>query len=394
MNKLMRIALFLLMSIVLSGCLTDNTRPDPNGPEALKFKMEFEEGRLAEYSLTNDRKRYDNIRFASEKYEDLIKSGSRYGEYGLAKLLQNWYPEHEEDTVKYLITCAKRSSYTSDMFPDSAMDSAFSVAAMAQLSDIATAKHDRQDIADSLRRMMSKVVTEEVRAWADTMKTNTVSAKIYEDVISAVESDYQSSGYVKVLSWDEISKILVNGDAVDGSPAGGGGMCRSKPSYSVVRFVKSLDAASQCQYDFEIQLTGNDTFDAAAKARSAMRCQLVKEFRTAHPSLSVDDIGLSYPFWNHSGSTIKGTVVAKFMKVSVMRLEYDDATGFGKITVRLGDSDVVAAKKLAIDNIEELATRKNIVNVVGKRPPKGARYKTTNEQTTKDGLLEIEFKCE
>ena len=369
MNKLIRTALSLLTSIVLSGCLTDDTPPDPNGPEALKFKMEFEEGRFAELSLDKDRKRYDNIRFASEKYEDLIKSGSRYGEYGLAKLLRNWYPEHEEDTVKYLITCAKRSSYTSDLFPDSAMDSAFSVAAMAQLSDIATAKHDRQDIADSLRRMMSKVVTEEVRAWADTMKTNTVSAKIYEDVISAVESDYQSSGYVKVLSWDEISKILVNGDSVGDSPAGGGPMRRSKPSYSVVRFVKSLDAASQCQYDFEIQLTGNDTFDAAAKARSAMRCQLVKEFRTAHPSLSVDDIGLSYPFWNHSGSTIKGTV-------------------------RLGDSDVVAAKKLAIDNIEELATRKNIVNVVGKRPPKGARYKTTNEQTTKDGLLEIEFKCE
>ncbi|MBO7725355.1 MAG: hypothetical protein J6S40_02710 [Thermoguttaceae bacterium] len=80
--------------------------------------------------------------------------------------------------------------------------------------------------------------------------------------------------------------------------------------------------------------------------------------------------------------------------MSVVRLVYDDATDFGKIAVRLGNGDVAVARKLAIENIEELATRENIVNVVGRRPPKGARYKVGKVQITKDGLLEIEFKCE
>ena len=49
------------------------------------------------------------------------------------------------------------------------------------------------------------------------------------------------------------------------------------------------------------------------------------------------------------------------------------------------------ARDFAIQNIEELATRKGIANIVGQRPPPGARYKTRNERIIEDGLLEIEF---
>ena len=76
--------------------------------------------------------------------------------------------------------------------------------------------------------------------------------------------------------------------------------------------------------------------------------------------------------------------------MSVVRLEYNAATCRGKIAVRFGGNDVEAAKKLAFATIEELATRRNIAVVVGKRPPKGARY-VVGDCKIKGGLLEIEF---
>ena len=78
--------------------------------------------------------------------------------------------------MKNLISCAKRSSHTSYMFPDSAMDSAFSIAALAKLADIAVSDYDRHDVAASLRNMMSDIVTQEVRSWANEMKADSDSA--------------------------------------------------------------------------------------------------------------------------------------------------------------------------------------------------------------------------
>ena len=380
MNTLIRQPSLFLMSVaVLSGCIDMDMRP-PKDPVVIEHVRMFEEGRRYELHEHNESNNSANILHAVETYESLIKKGSRYGEYGLARLLYSW--DDYEEAVKYFLMCAKRSSYTSDLFPDSVMDSAFSAAAMAELASIA--EHDRPDVADSLRRTMSDVVTPEVRAWAYTMKTNAVSEKIYRNVISAIESCRQSREYVKVLEWSEISSAFFN----EGASGGGRPIRLLKSSYSVVRFVKIPGVTSQ--YDFEVRLDGNNnTFDADKMVESAIRRHLVEEFLAENPHDSADDVRISRRSWDHFGSTIKGSVVA--MKVSAVRLEYDDTTGRGKIAVRLDGRNVSAAKEWALKNIGELAAGKNIVLVAGRPPPPGARYKAGSERMTEDGLLEIEF---
>lgn len=379
-------ALFLLAVAIVSGCSTiesarswvrDSQRPQ-EGAEALEYRKLFEAGRRSEFK--------GDIRIASDTYGWLIGRGNRYGEYGLAKLLHSWNPGCDE-AIKYFLNCAKRSSHTSDLFPDSAMDSAFSAAAMVELSEIAISDHDRQDIADSLQRTMSGIVTQEVRAWADEMDADSETKEIYKDIISAVRSCEHGREYVKVLKWSEISKAFVNGAAAETTQGGANAVCQTKSSYSVLSFVKNMDAPFQ--YDFEVQLSGGDTLEAADKVRSAIRRQLVKEFRDANPHDSVSDIRTSFPSWRQLRSTIKGSAVA--MKVSAVRLEYDQLTKHGKIAVRLDGRNVDAARKWAIENIEELATGKNIVLVAGNLPPPGAQYRIGSERTTDDGLLEIEF---
>ena len=194
---------------------------------------------------------------------------------------------------------------------------------------------------------------------------------------------FESREYVKVLEWSEISSVFING----GEPEGGKSVRLPKSSYSVVRFVKIPGAASQ--YDFEVRLNGNNTFEADKRVESAIRRHLVEEFLAENPHDSADDVRISRRSWDHSGETIKGSVVA--MKVSAVRLEYDDTTGRGKIAVRLDGRNVSAAKEWALKNIEDLASGKNIVLVAGKPPPPGACYKVGNERMTDDGLLEIEF---
>lgn len=365
------------MVAVLSGCVSDNQRPS-EGAEDLQYRQLFEAGRRAEAK--------GDIRIAGDTYGWLIGRGSRYGEYGLAMLQLRREPGSIE-AAKYLIACAKRSSHTSSLFPDSAMDSAFSIAAMTKLADLAISEHDRPDVAASLRSTMADVVTPEVRAWAREKKADADSAAIYRDVISAVESCRQNREYVKVFKWAEISDVFTSAGNADGTQGEGRSGGAPKSSYSVVKFVKTPGAT--CQYDFEVRLNGNGTFELAEKIRSEIRRQLVKEFLAANPNDGVSDVRTTFLAWNQMESTINGSAVV--MKVSAVRLEYDEATGRGKIAVRLDGRDVGAARKWAIENIEELATGKNIALVAGMPPPAGAHYRTGNERKTDDGLLEIEF---
>ena len=381
-------ALFLTAALVLTGCLSDSPE---NSAEVLHYTNVFKAGRRAEFK--------GDILIADDTYSWLIGRGSRYGEYGRAMLLLRMEPD-DMQAVKYLLACAKRSFHsseffkgTSGFFQDTAMDSAFSVAAMAKLAEIAISEYDRRDVADSLRRMMSDVVKPEVRVWTDDMKANADSAKIYNDIISAVESCRQSREYVRVLKWPEISKVFLKEEP---GASRGCGVAHPKKSYSVVRFDKA--PGTTCGYDFEVRLTENGTIDeTAGRVRSAIRRMITKEFMDENPHEDTDNVGILFSSWNHSGLTIMGSVEAVSMKVSVVRLEYNDAaggygtSGHGKIAVRIGGNDLDMAKKLAIGNIEELATRKNIANVVGRRPPPGARYRTGIERMTDDGLLEIEF---
>ena len=196
-------ALFLPVVAVLSGCLIiDDSQPPPGGAEVLELQHRklFEVGRRAEFQ--------GDGKIAGDTYGWLVERGSHYGEYGLAMLLLRREPGSRE-AVKLLLSCANHSSHTPDLFPDPAMESAFSVAAMAKLSDIAAFKHGRPEIAASLRSEIFRLVTPEVRAWAEKMKADADSAAIYGDVISAVESARQSREYVTGLKWTEISKVLL-----------------------------------------------------------------------------------------------------------------------------------------------------------------------------------------
>ena len=374
-------ALFLLAVAVSLGCsiICGCQRP-PDGAEVLHRKY-FEAGRRSESK--------GDVKIAGDSYDYLIKCGSFYGEYGLAMLLLRREPGSRE-AVNHLLSCAQRTSDMSDLFPVSVEESAFSVAAMAKLSDIAVADHDRSDVAASLRGKMSGIVTAEVRKWAKEMKADTDSAMIYGDVISAVESTRQSREYAKPIDWTEIRKMFKNSDADNAQNGGGQALQQRSPysPYKVVKFNKVPGAT--CQYDFEVRLTGNGTIKTTTeKVRSEIRSQLVKEFLSANGYQGVDDVRTSFPSWQQSESSIKGSVVA--FKMSVVRLEYNAPARCGKIAVRLDARDMKAAKEWVRKNIEELVSEKNVELVVGKSPPPGAHYETGSERMTEDGLFEVEF---
>lgn len=366
-------AFLLLPAAILSGCVS----PSGEDAEALQYRKLFEAGRRAEAK--------GDIKIAVDTYGWLIGRGNRYGEYGLAVFLLRREPGSRE-AIKNLIACAKRSSHTSDLFPDSAMDSAFSIAAMDKLADIAISELDRHDVAASLRSTMSDVVTPQVKAWAEDMKADEDSAAIYSDVIAAVESCRSVGGYVKTLKWTEIGEPFWKNGSEAPSPHESGPYS-GESKYSVVRFTKAQDAA--CRYDFEVSLTRAGTFDISESVKSAIRRQLVKEFIAENPHDNVDEIRMSFLAWNQDGTSIKGSAVV--MKIGAVRLEYDAFTSRGKIAVRLDGRDVDSARRWALDNIAELAKSKHVVLVAGKTPPPGAQYMPGSERTTEDGLLEIEF---
>ena len=184
-------ALFLLAAAALSGCIGDSLE---DGAAALQYRKLFEAGRRAESK--------GDVKIAEDTYGWLIGRDNRYGEYGLAMLQLRREPGSRE-AVKHLIACAERSD------GDSAVDSAFSAAAMAKLCDIAASEHDRPDVAASLRRMMSDIITPQVKAWAEGMNADADSAAIYGDVISAVKSSHKNSEHVKAFTWDEINKAFL-----------------------------------------------------------------------------------------------------------------------------------------------------------------------------------------
>lgn len=377
-------ALSLLAVAVLSGCATvdsirtsirDSQRPQ-EGAEVLQYRQLFEAARRSEQK--------GDARIASDTYGWLAGRGSRYGEYGLAMLILGRDPGSHE-ALKNLVACAKRSSNTSTMFPDSAMDSAFSIAAMEKLAGIALSEHDRPDVAAVLRNMMGDVVTPQVRAWALEKKSDASTAEIYSDVISAVESSGRNREYVKPIKWPELGEIFLGGGASGTKNKNAG-----RPDgnlYSVVKFDKRPDAA--CQYDFEVRLEDGGTFDATDKVRSAIRRQLVKEFLAENPNDSAGDARISFLSWSQTGEMITGS--AAVVKVSVARAEYDAAARRGKVAVRLDGKDVAAARTWVLDNVAELVASKNVVLEAGKAPPPGATFKIGSERMTDDGLLEIEF---
>lgn len=378
MTKLMKTALFLLMPIVLSGCLTDDeTPPDPNGPEEEKNRTSFEVGRRAE--CTGD------VRTAEEKYRQLVGKGSFYGDYGLAMLLLRREPGSRE-AVELLLSCAKRASNATEKFPLREYESAFSAAAMVELAKIAELEHGRPDIAESLQSAILGVITPEDRELIEKKKVSADFKRNYEGLVSAVEYSRQNHGYPKPVNWPKISemfkKVGQHVPSVGGEPGHPPGR-----AYKVVKFDKVQGAT--CQYDFEVRLAANGTFDVTDEVKSALRRQLVKEFLAANGPDSVNDVRTSFASWRQQESTIIGSVVA--FKMSVARGEYDEATGRGKIIVRLDGRDMKAARKWVRENIAELVADKNVTLVAGKPPPPGAHYKIGSERMTEDGLLEVEF---
>ena len=368
-------ALFLQVVAVLSGCsiICGCQRPPEDGAGELHRKY-FEAGRRSEAK--------GNIKIAGDSYDYLIKCGSFYGEYGLAMLLLRRETGSRE-AVRPLLSCAQRTSDMSDLFPVSVEEAAFSVAAMAKLSDIAESEYDRSDVAEWLRSKMSGVVTPDIRKWAENMKADADSAAIYRDVVSAVESSRSSRRYVKAFKWPEISKVFLGVKPDDVVPPNPPQKCK----YSVVKFNKIPGAT--CQYDFEIRLSGNVTFKETGKVQSEVRNLLVKEFLAANGDEGVDDVRTSLLSWKQRELAIEGSVAV--FKMSVVRGEYDEATGRGKIVFRLDGRDMKAAHEWVREHIADLVADKNVTLVAGRRPPPGAHYKIGSERMTEEGLLEVEF---
>ena len=410
MSKLMKTTVSLLVIAMLSGCSAFQSmrtwiigiQTHDVDADKEEYRKIFEEGRRAEEGLVQGIKY--NISFADMKYMELIRKGDRYGEYGRAKLLLNFGDEEQKElAVRYLISCAERSSFTSKFYPDNAMDTAFSIAAMAELAriamdDAAMTDDKRREVVDSLYTKMSEVDTkkkEEVGKWADEMKMDRDSERIYKDVILAVKSEYPFCGSLKKFEWEEILAVLVNGD-VKPVPPRDEGRTRRPPTlpYQVVRSAQVKRTDSMLEYEFEIRLSGSLASDVEDRIKFSRQRYVKREFLAAHPSFSDNDVSVIFSSWRQSESAINCSVVAAPMKMEVVRREYNKITGKGKVGVRLGDNDVAAAEKLAIENIEAIATRHNILNVAGDLPPKGAQYTVIKSGTTEDGLFEIEFKCE
>ena len=409
MSKLMKTTVSLLVIAMLSGCSAFQSmrtwiigiQTHDVDADKEEYRKIFEEGRRAEEGLVQGIKY--NISFADMKYMELIRKGDRYGEYGRAKLLLNFGDEEQKElAVRYLISCAERSSFTSKFYPDNAMDTAFSIAAMAELAriamdDAAMTDDKRREVVDSLYTKMSEVDTKkksEVGKWADEMKMNKDSERIYKDVILAVKSEYPFYGSLKKFEWKEILAVLVKGDVKPDPPEDERRTRRLPLPYQVVRSAQVKRTDSMLEYEFEIRLSGSLASDVEDKIKFSRQRYVKREFLSAHPSFSDNDVSVIFSSWRQSESAINCSVVAAPMKMEVVRREYNKITGKGKVGVRLGDNDVVAAEKLAIENIEAIATRHNILNVAGDLPPKGAQYTVIKSGTTEDGLFEIEFKCE
>lgn len=192
-------ALFLLTVAVLNGCISDSRE---NGAMVLRHERLFEVGRHAELE--------GNFKVAEDTYGWLIEGRSLYGRYGLAMLLLKHHPDRRKEAVKHLLSCAERPSNLFDQDSESAIDVAFSVAAMAKLSDIAESELNRPDVAMLLRCKMSETVTPEVKKWAAAIKTDADSAANFREIILAVESDFQRRERAKTLKWKEISKVFLN----------------------------------------------------------------------------------------------------------------------------------------------------------------------------------------
>lgn len=387
MNDLMRVATFLLAVVALSGCSTIKSMHDRiidlQRPTIVRntdeFIRMFEDGRRAEFK--------GDIRDADYMYRQLINRGCRYGEYGRAKLLYGGFDNNE--SVKCFLACAKHSICKSDFSSDSAMDSAFSVAARCELADIAD-QNERSDIANALRQDAydrKRELNMDIMKWVDTVNANPDTRAIYKDVISAVEFCRPPSEYTKKLTWEDIRNAFIRGGDV--APVES---VRPERAWTEVRNEKVSD--TPLRYEFVYHLKDEHRPGVGNWIKSTIRSQIRMEFldKDSH----TDDLAIWFPVWNKQGSTITGSVVAASMKLSVERLEYDSqpvhdgTTGHGKIIIQIGGKDLDEAKKFAIQNIEELASRKNIANVVGKPPPPGARYKTCGEKV-ENGLLEIEF---
>ena len=194
-------ALFLLVAAALSGCVCNSQE---NGAVVIQYKRLFEVGRHAEYD--------GNIKIAEDTYCWLIGRGSHYGEYGLAMLLLKLYPDREKEAVRLLLSCAESSSLVPGQHPDSAMNLAFSIAAMNKLSCIAEFELGRHDVAALLRCVMADIGTREVREWVEKMKLDADSVAIYREVILAVEANKQSHGHAEACDWNEVYRIFLNED--------------------------------------------------------------------------------------------------------------------------------------------------------------------------------------
>lgn len=194
-------ALFLLATGALLGCVGGSPE---NGAVVLQYRKFFEAGRRSESN--------GNVKIAEDTYGWLIGRDCRYGEYGFAMLQLHRNPDSQE-AIKLLLSCARRSSHRSGSLQESAMDSAFSVAAMVKLSDVAVSRYDRPDIAAAFYCMISDIITPQVRVWADEMKADADYATIYGDLISAVKSSCQSREHAKKFTWDEIDRVLLNSGA-------------------------------------------------------------------------------------------------------------------------------------------------------------------------------------
>lgn len=161
------------------------------------------------------------------------------------------------------------------------------------------------------------------------------------------------------------------------------------PLYEIVSFRKPTQ--SNGRYDFAIRITEGTArdFKTLGLVRDAVANQLRDDYVASDTSSVPGNVRVEFLNYEQDGAVISGS--AAVMSVSAERLEYDAATQRGRIAVRLGRVNMVEARQWALKNIAALATVKNQYLTADEAPPPGAVYRTLNERTTSDGLLEIEF---
>lgn len=163
----------------------------------------------------------------------------------------------------------------------------------------------------------------------------------------------------------------------------------SKPLYMIV----GIEPQNNGQYVVRAEVEDRSkTFQIINAIKSDVRNLVRDDFASQHAAIKPDDIRESLKYKTEEDGKI---VVFTAWAFSVRPVEdgwnYDPITRKGQFRLRvMGGMPVSETKRWARENISAIVSEKNVVIEAGKAPPKGAKFRSLDENFS-EGILTVEF---